>query len=272
MTVTPPSNTVWNWLGRLALLATLISAIIGGMAFWEQREALRQAETLTQATLEELDAVKRDRETNLETQSRQEIVGAWGLLAGTGAGDAGRRQAIEYLHEMHENLQGIDVSCLRLAGADRFVEGRCLDNVDFRDVDLRNARLDEANFSGSIIDLSDFSSVSAWWTNFRGTSAVQVDFRNSELNGSDFTGANLRGAKFDGADLSGTVFINALIGATGAENRASFEDAWAWADQYPKGLPEGLLTVCEPVFFERNDVAYRHSGQNGRAEAKCRRP
>lgn len=84
-----------------------------------------------------------------------------------------------------------------LHGAD--LDHVCLDNVDFR-----NANLREVSFRDAVITNSDF----------RGADLYEADFRFAFLQGSDFSAANLKDADFTYANLRNADFYNAdLMGA-----------------------------------------------------------
>ena len=84
-----------------------------------------------------------------------------------------------------------------LHGAD--LDHICLDNVDFR-----NANLREVSFRDAVITNSDF----------RGADLYEADFRFAFLQGSDFSAANLKDADFTRANLCNADFFNAdLMGA-----------------------------------------------------------
>ena len=84
-----------------------------------------------------------------------------------------------------------------LHGAD--LNGICLDNVDFRNANLRCV-----NFRNAIITNSDF----------RCADLYGADFCHAFLQGSDFASANLKNANFVEANLYGADFLNAdLTGA-----------------------------------------------------------
>ena len=84
-----------------------------------------------------------------------------------------------------------------LHGAD--LDHICLDNVDFR-----NANLREVSFRDAVITNSDF----------RGADLYEADFRSAFLQGSDFSAANLKDADFTCANLCNADFFNAdLMGA-----------------------------------------------------------
>lgn len=84
-----------------------------------------------------------------------------------------------------------------LHGAD--LDHVCLDNVDFR-----NANLREVSFRDAVITNSDF----------RGADLCDADFRFAFLQDSDFSAANLKDADFTYANLRNADFYNAdLMGA-----------------------------------------------------------
>ena len=83
-----------------------------------------------------------------------------------------------------------------LHGAD--LDGVCLDNVDFR-----NANLKRASFRGAVITNSDFRSADLYGADFRGAFLQGSDFVSANLKNADFTRANLYGVDFLDADLTG---------------------------------------------------------------------
>ena len=83
-----------------------------------------------------------------------------------------------------------------LHGAD--LDGVCLDNIDFR-----NANLKCASFRGAVITNSDFRSADLYGADFRGAFLQGSDFASANLKNADFTWANLCDADFLNADLTG---------------------------------------------------------------------
>ena len=83
-----------------------------------------------------------------------------------------------------------------LHGAD--LNGICLDNVDFR-----NANLKCTSFRGAVITNSDFRSADLYGADFRGAFLQGSDFASANLKNADFTWANLCDADFLNADLMG---------------------------------------------------------------------
>ena len=83
-----------------------------------------------------------------------------------------------------------------LHGAD--LDGVCLDNIDFR-----NANLKCASFRGAVITNSDFRSADLYGADFCGAFLQGSDFASANLKNADFTWANLCDADFLNADLTG---------------------------------------------------------------------
>lgn len=83
-----------------------------------------------------------------------------------------------------------------LHGAD--LDGICLDNVDFR-----NANLKCASFRGAVITNSDFRSADLYGADFRGAFLQGSDFASANLKNANFTYVNLCNADFLNADLMG---------------------------------------------------------------------
>jgi len=76
--------------------------------------------------------------------------------------------------------------------------------------DLRNAKLSDADFTGSFI-VADFRGADLRNADFANTNVKTCDFRGADLSGANFKGAALDAAEFDGARMSDTKFIGAFI-------------------------------------------------------------
>jgi uncharacterized protein YjbI with pentapeptide repeats len=76
--------------------------------------------------------------------------------------------------------------------------------------DLRNAKLSDADFTGSLI-VADFRGADLRNVNFSNANVKTCDFRGADLSGAQFGGAVLDGAQFDGANMNHTSFEGAFI-------------------------------------------------------------
>ena len=139
-----------------------------------------------------------------EATLKQEIIGAWQVLANKASGNSGKKEAIEFLASQGLSLCGIDMSKKTHGGkvylADLFkdFEG------DRSKIDLRNA-----NFSGADLKGADFSKASLLRAKFPKAKLFDVNFSGAILRGADFSGADLmcsvsslKNAKFSRTDLS----------------------------------------------------------------------
>lgn len=107
-------------------------------------------------------------------------------------------------------------------------------------VELDGADLRGTNFSGSYLQMVDFSKANLERASLRGVTgrafdtvglAACVYFEEANLKGADFRGATLREATFEYADLRGTDFTGADI--TGAELRgAKWDENTRWPDGF----------------------------------------
>ena len=129
------------------------------------------------------------------------------------------------------------------------------------DEDLRHAWFVDENFSGSSLvraDLSyatlngsDLSDAFLEEADLSFAALRRVDFRNAFLDqalllDADLTDANLRGSLLYGADFSGANLSGVDFAYSKWSDGFSYA-AWAWADNPPRGLPPGLVVLCDIV-------------------------
>jgi uncharacterized protein YjbI with pentapeptide repeats len=113
-------------------------------------------------------------------------------------------------------------AAIMLGGSD--LSKAVLFNVDFSGTDLRDSRLQGANFekatliraalSGSDATGANFSRVEAYRTSFAKMIAKGANFGSAELERADFSGADLEGANFNKSELGRAVFDDALLTGT----------------------------------------------------------
>jgi len=136
--------------------------------------------------------------------------------------DAGRKKAIEYLHQKGEDLSnlpmyGVVLNKLRLPG-----------RAELQNADFRGAKLYEAYFSGANLYDADFSPLTNGSTSYAtemnsvNLSKATLEYANFQMAGltaATFESADLEYANFNEAHLEYACFVNADLGG------ASFLDA-----------------------------------------------
>jgi uncharacterized protein YjbI with pentapeptide repeats len=142
-----------------------------------------------------------------EATLKQEIIGAWQVLANKASGNSGKKEAIEFLASQGLSLCGIDMSHKTHGGrvylADLFKDFK----GDRSKIDLRNA-----NFSGASLLWADFSGVDLFRVDFSGADFFRVYFSGSFLQEAEFSGVNLQYADFLRANLYDASFSRANLG------------------------------------------------------------
>lgn len=218
------SSSLWfEGVGGLDLatfIITLIAFLAAAYAIWQQHIALKHQK---------------------EAGIKQEINGAWQVLANKAAGNSGKIEAIEFLAKQGKSLQGIDMSVKKHDGQVYLVglnlskkelgkeaklveahfegailcdtnfeeaylerahfEGAYLCETNFEGVPLRPAHFEKANLQGAHFEKANLQSV-----NFKGACLDSVHFEGAYLYGANFEGANLRLTKFEGAQFKLTIF------------------------------------------------------------------
>ena len=142
-----------------------------------------------------------------EAALKQEIIGAWQVLANKASGNSGKKEAIEFLASQGLPLCGIDMS-ERTHGGPVYLHGLF---QDFEG-DRSKINLTGANFSGAILARADFSDACLMKTKFIGTNLRGANFSN-HTNDTFFK------VGFSKADLRATEFMNVAL------DFADFSDA-----------------------------------------------
>ena len=199
---------------------TLLAFVAAAVAIWQQHKA---------GKTQEIAGIK------------QEIIGAWQILANQASGNSGKIEAIEFLAKNKKSLSGINMSFdhhkgqVYLAGLDvsQTTLGHQADlfEAHFEGANLREARFEGANLVGAHFEGADligahFEGVndekiwsSVLGARFKGANLSWAHFDEANLKGFDFEGADLIGARFEGANLSEANFAGANL------SRANFEGA-----------------------------------------------
>ncbi|NBR95453.1 MAG: hypothetical protein EBT55_04015, partial [Proteobacteria bacterium] len=113
-----------------------------------------------------------------EATLKQEIIGAWQVLANKASGNSGKKEAIEFLASQGLSLCGIDMSKKTHGGKVYLADL-------FKDFEGDRSKIDltYAKFSKAILFDADFSGTHLFYANFSGAG----------LFGANFSGANLGG-------------------------------------------------------------------------------
>lgn len=201
---------------------------------------------------------------------------SWSNLTTQSSGNSGKVAALEHLSSEIRELPYLDLSCEAMGGLDKLSDGSsvCTRPTYLAGLDLfeegyfiyRTAFLSGSNFSETEIQFGDFSNgyldgvnfdraammgakffrASLADATFNKAQLVNTNWSYSEAESASFSGANLLTAIFYAAYLPGADFSDANVSHTyfyGANlDGANFENAWAWADMPPIGLPE--VTLC----------------------------
>ena len=187
-----------------------------------------------------------------EAGIKQEIIGAWQVLANKAAGNSGKIEAIQFLAKQRKSLGGIDMSSdhnggrvyLRELNVSEKELGKRADlwDVHFEGADLwkadfQGARLVVAHFEGANLQDAHFEGASLWWANFKGANLADAHFEDSYLREANFQGANLVRVRFQGANLEKADFQGARLDGVDFEGskyfyRAIFKDNYITLDSY----------------------------------------
>ena len=165
-------------LDLLTFIITLAAFIAAAYAIWQQHKA----------------GVK------------QEIIGAWQVLANKAAGNSGKIEAIEFLAKQGKSLQGIDMS------KDTHDGQVYLGWLNVSEKELGKwADLSLARFEGADLGYARFEGASLGSARFEGADLSLAHFEGAYLSRAHFEGANLLLARFEGANLFRANFEGAYI-------------------------------------------------------------
>ena len=188
-----------------------------------------------------------------EALEHQQVLGAWSLLAQKGAGDLGRKDALEFLHSKGKALVGLDLSNAHLVGLK--LNGADLTGCNFTGANLEyahfegailisahfdGAKLNSAHFDGAKLNSAHFEGASLYYAKFEGASLVGTHFEGASLHYAHFEGAVLYYAKFEGASLYYAKFEGANLRHARFEGVKWFETVTfkdCYVSKYSKELP-----------------------------------
>ncbi|MCG8357619.1 MAG: pentapeptide repeat-containing protein [Kiloniellales bacterium] len=159
---------------------------------------------------------------DLLDRTEARTVSAWQLVITAAPGNAGKREALQYLNsepwywppKRRVSLFGVDLSPEQQGGQVSLFMVQ-LPNANLARADLREVNLKYANLMGA-------------------------GFFEANLSGALFAGADLTDVSLRDANLSNTEFTDEFVPARGL-TRAQLDEAWAWSDMRPTGL--GFLTT-----------------------------
>lgn len=222
---------------------------------------------------------------------------SWSNLTTQSSGNSGKVSALEHLSSEIGELPYLDLSCKAMGGVDILPDGNseCTRPTYLAGLELfeesiftyKSAYLAGSNFSETEIQFGDFSygfldnvnfkraaMMGAKFfrtsladanldqtilvnTNWSYAEAKRATFRDANLLTAIFYAAYLPEADFSGANVSHAYFFGAML------DGARFDNAWAWADMPPVGLPEVTLCKFEPAIhnrWEKPEECIAHEG------------
>jgi uncharacterized protein YjbI with pentapeptide repeats len=141
-----------------------------------------------------------------EAGVKQEIIGAWQVLANKAAGNSGKIEAIEFLAKQERSLQGIDMS-KKTHGGQVYLQGLNVSEKELgKKVDLIGSRFEgaylyDAHFEGARLSGAHFEGAILYEAHFEGADLYDAHFEGANLQRAHFEGADLYYAHFEGADL-----------------------------------------------------------------------
>ena len=191
-----------------------------------------------------------------EAALKQEIIGAWQVLANKAPGNSGKKEAIEFLASQGIPLCGIDMSS-QTHGGRVYLAGLFKDSQG----DRKKINLNDANFSVAILNRTDFSEASLFGTDFSEASLFWTNFSRANLYQANFSGAVLFEANFSGANLYGANFLGAIL-----FDDKGFIDCYCYFDNTTLPLPppgykfefENRTDENNQPIYPKNDPNYRY--------------
>ena len=178
---------VWSVIGQQSygkvedmptFIITLIAFLAAACAIWQQHIALKhQKEASQQQEKDNKKLLKHQKEAGI----KQEIIGAWQVLANKAAGNSGKIEAIEFLAKQGKSLQGIDMSKdthggqVYLNGLD-VSEKEPSKRVNLISAKFQGAGLYEARFDGADLREAHFDGARLWDANFEGVNLTRAHF------------------------------------------------------------------------------------------------
>jgi hypothetical protein len=197
------------WSSILSLLA-IVGAIIGFAIDWSDRDEARVRE-------------------------------AWRLVSQPATGNAGKRDALMYLHKKGEYLVQLNMSD-HYNGAEPFLADLRLSWADLTKSDFSGSLLHRADLSHDLLQKVDFSRAGMQCINLIGADLTGAmlngaDLRWGTIAGSNLTNVSLTGTILDETDVSGVDFTK--LAADGRVSEQQISKACA-DPATPPILPEGF--------------------------------
>ena len=179
---------------------TLIAFLAAAIAIWQQYKAF---------------------EDQKEANIKQEIIGAWQVLANRAAGNSGKKEAIEFLAKQKLSLNGINMS-------EEHNDGEVyLGGLDVSEKTLgHKADLWNAHFEGAYLIGAHFEGANLFRANFKDAALWNARFEGANLKEAHFKDATLWNARFEGAyiiTISKNEDPKEFLPTTGKKNQYKFE-------------------------------------------------
>lgn len=167
---------------------------------------------------------------DLEDRQQQRLTNAWQLVTTKAPGNSGKREALEYLNKAQESLPTAILKSLNnhlgweldTQYFERIDKKRTvLDGIDLsvrigaegylEKLNLTNAKLVQANFSGASLIKSSLSRSNLSKINLSKTNLLEADLYKSLLYEADLSSSNLTAANLSLADLEKANLTNAVL-------------------------------------------------------------
>lgn len=182
-----------------------------------------------------------DRSEQNKLITQENIARAWQTLSTPSPGNIGKKWALEILHFYGQQLEGVDLSCTRMF-ENRIEAEECFPGTIAQSMNLSGGILNRINLSGATLYASNFSNSAMVDSNFSHADVSLVNFSKSNLFNANFNSSRMYGAVFFNSNISRADFTNAIH-----IDKVNFDEAWAWSDFPPIGLPESIqVQLCDP--------------------------
>ncbi len=141
---------------------------------------------------------------------------------------------LSYANLSDAELRSAKLSDAKLSDAD-------LSGANLRSADLSDADLRRADLSGADLRRADLRRA-----NLSNAKLIDADLSNANLSNANLSNANLSDANLSGADLSDANLSDADFNNATFSSDKTFTNAWAWADEQPRNLPEKIdIQLCK---------------------------
>lgn len=208
----------WRFLEVLAAGVAVWALIISIQANEHAQEANAQAQQALSESQKQSTIALQSLELSMAQTERSRVVDAWQILANRATGNSGKREALQFLHQSGQALDGVDLSCETMGGQTNWniKKQRCfrptyLESLTFSDKGGDLAQLGAANFSGSDLGQSDFGRANLVASVFDGAILSGANFGSTIISRSSFDFVLARGANFSRTVAGSASFRNAFL-------------------------------------------------------------